>query len=526
LAPLQRFADRLRALRGWRRLGLSILVGALGALGFPPFYLFPLLVAGYPVLLLLLDGAAEEPRPLRRAAAIGWGYGFGLFFVGLHWIGYAFLVNAEAHAWQMPFAIVLFPAGLAFFFAFAAMLYVALRRAGPQRVYWFTFSFALTEWLRGNILTGFPWNIPGYGWGISSALLQTTSLIGVYGLSLLTLLLGASLVLLLPRERVRTLPLAMVVLFLIFWSSGAARLSGADDATVPNVQLRIVQPATSQREKYDPALRAQNWQRLVDLSTAPADVAPTHIIWPEAAVPVFGLIGESDGQQRIDLEGQEIISGVSAQGRVLLTGAVKITQDATARAYFNSFYMFRDGTLLAGSDKFHLVPFGEYLPLERTLQSWGLTQIAGGVSGFSEGPGPQTFAVPGAPPVTPLICYEVVFPHAVTGTPRPGWLINLTDDTWFGPNAGPLQHLLIVRVRAIEEGLPIARAANAGISVIVDSYGRIRNRLELGERGMLDGPLPVALPPTLYARFGEIIFFVLVFLTLGAAFLPHRVNRA
>jgi apolipoprotein N-acyltransferase len=209
-----------------------------------------------------------------------------------------------------------------------------------------------------------------------------------------------------------------------------------------------------------------------------------------------------------------------------LTGAVRIAEENNATEFYNSFYILGEGgQVLATYDKFHLVPFGEYLPFERTLNSWGITQIGGGVSGFSEGPGPQTFGVPDAPPVGPLICYEVIFPGAVTSNSRPGWLVNLTDDSWFGPNAGPSQHLLIARVRAIEEGLPIVRAANAGISAIINGNGQIMSRLELGVRGVLDGPLPVALPATPYSRFGETIFFLLVLLTLGAAFLPVRRTR-
>jgi apolipoprotein N-acyltransferase len=181
--------------------------------------------------------------------------------------------------------------------------------------------------------------------------------------------------------------------------------------------------------------------------------------------------------------------------------------------------------LLATSDKFHLVPFGEYLPFEDTLRSIGLTEIAANV-GFSSGPAPVTFSVPGAPPVGPLICYEVIFPQAVTGDPRPSWLVNMTDDSWFGPNAGPMQHLLIARVRAIEEGLPIVRAANSGISAIIDPYGRVPARLDLGLRGIIDSDLPVALAPTPFARFGNLIMLALVLICAGAALWPLSMSKA
>ncbi|MEE8438636.1 MAG: apolipoprotein N-acyltransferase, partial [Micropepsaceae bacterium] len=430
---------------------------------------------------------------------------------------YPFLVNPEAHAWLMPLAIVLLPAGLALFFALAGALCARFWRPGPQRIFLFAASFALVEWLRGHVLTGFPWNIPGYGWGASTALLQSTSVFGVYGLSFLTLLLGASLLLLFSSKRHRWLPFGMIGFFILVWLNGTARLIYATDETVPGVQLRIVQPATLQSEKYLPEFRTRNWERLTALTQAPADITPTHIIWPEAAPP-FPL-----AEQKFAL--REIASILGSE-RVLLTGAVRRSDENGLTNLYNSFYMLGEGAqILATYDKFHLVPFGEYLPFERTLNSWGITQIGGGVSGFSEGPGPQTFGVPGAPPMSPLICYEILFPGAVISETRPGWLVNITDDSWFGPNAGPSQHLLIARVRAIEEGLPVARAANAGISVIADAYGRVRSRLELGARGVIDGPLPVALRPTPYARFGDAIFFILVLICLGAAFTPWQGKR-
>lgn len=504
--------DKIRSLRGWQRLGAAAAFGALGATAYPPFYFFPLLLFSYAALVILLDGCAKETRDLRSAALIGWSYGFGFFLFGLHWIGYPFLVNAEAHAWLMPFAIVLLPAGLALFFALAGALCGWFWRSGPQRIFLFAASFALVEWLRGHILTGFPWNLPGYGWGASTALLQSASFFGVYGLSLVTLLLGGSLVFVLSSKRHRWFPLGMMGFFLLLWVNGAVRLSYADDSTVPDVQLRIVQPATLQSEKYVPEFRTRNWERLTGLTARPAQIAPTHIIWPEAAPP-FPLVQ----QEGALLEIAELLGNA----RVLLTGAVRIVQEQDGTNFYNSFYILGEGArILATYDKFHLVPFGEYLPFERTLNSWGITQIGGGVSGFSDGPGPQTYSVPGAPMVGPLICYEVIFPGAVTSRTRPGWLVNLTDDSWFGPNAGPSQHLLIARVRAIEEGLPIVRAANAGVSAIIDGNGRVRSRLELGARDVLDGPLPTALPATPYSRFGETIFLLLILLCLGASFLP------
>jgi apolipoprotein N-acyltransferase len=511
---IARSAGRLRTVRGWRRGAAAVLAGAASAFSFAPFDAFPLLLLGYAALLLMLDGSAARARPLRSAAATGWAYGFGFFLVGLHWVGYAFLVNAAEHAWLLPFAAMLLPGGLGLFFAAGAMLYAKLTRGGPERIFLFAAIFSLVEWLRGHILTGFPWNLPGYGWSASTAMLQSAAFIGVYGLSVLTLAFGASLALLAPdgdAHRPRAgLRIAggLGALFLLLWIGGAVRLGFADYDTVPGVRLRLVQASTPQSEKYVPRYVARNWQRLIALSAAPAAIPPTHIIWPEAAPP-FVLTRQPDAMAQV--------AQLTARGRVLLTGDVRIDETGESPRFYNSFDMFgRDGRLIAESDKFHLVPFGEYLPFESELTALGITQIAGGPGGFSEGPGPRTFEVPGAPPVTPLICYEVIFPGAVTGMPRPGWLVNMTDDSWFGPEAGPRQHLLIARVRAIEEGLPIARAANSGISAVIDPYGRVRAHLDLGLRDVLDADLPVALPPTLYSRYGGVIVWLLMIICAGA----------
>ncbi|HMI94922.1 MAG TPA: apolipoprotein N-acyltransferase, partial [Micropepsaceae bacterium] len=340
-----------------------------------------------------------------------------------------------------------------------------------------------------------------------------------YGLSLLTLLYGASLATLSRGNDTasRWLPGVMTVFFVALWANGEARLLLASEDTVPDVHLRIVQPATPQPEKYDQRLQVRNWRRLVDLSEASALVAPSLIIWPEAAPPF--VLARSP-------EALADIAQITGDSRVLLTGQVRIADEGGRTRFYNSFAMFGPhGKLLATFDKFHLVPFGEYLPFEDTLRSVGITEIAAN-TGFSSGPGPQTFPVPGAPPVGPLICYEVIFPQAVTGDPRPSWLVNMTDDSWFGPNTGPMQHLLIARVRAIEEGLPIVRAANTGISAIIDPYGRTRARLDLGLRGVLDGALPVALPPTPFARYGNIILLTLFLICAGAALWPLTLPKA
>ncbi len=509
----------LRETRSYRRLLFAIVAGGAAALSLPPFDFSPALLIGFASLVVLIDSAVFDARPGRQAAIAGWGFGFGYFAVGIHWIAYPLLVNPERDAWLLPFVMVLFPGGLALFYALGAALAARFWRPGPQRVFLFAAVFGTTEWLRGTIFTGFPWNLPGYGWSGAFAVLQSAALFGIYGLTVLSLLFAGSLALLARPDRKRGfwLPMGMALFFLLLWGHGTLRLTYADDGVVPNMRLRIVQAATPQSEKYVQEFRQRNWQRLVDLTLAPAVIPPTHIIWPEAAPP-FSLVSSPDALQQIPM--------LTAGTRVLLTGDVRIEAVGGVRRVYNSFDAFGpDGTLIATSDKFHLVPFGEYLPLQDALQALGISEIAGAIyGGFTAGEGPLSFTVPGAPAFTPLICYEIIFPGHVTGQSRPAWLVNMTDDSWFGPAAGPRQHLLITQVRAIEEGLPVARAANSGISAILDGYGRVRESLELGERGFLDGDLPRALAATFYARFGDAIAALLVLLCLGASSLPYRAS--
>jgi apolipoprotein N-acyltransferase len=513
LDVLNRLALSLTQVRGVRRLAIAAGIGATGAFAFEPFRAFPLLLLAYAGLVLLLDGAHQSPRRYRDAVLTGWAFGFGLFIVSHYWIGYAFLIDAEEHAWQMPFAIVFLSAGMALYAAIAAGLCMIVWKPGAQRVFLVAALFTVAEWARGHVFTGFPWNLPGYGWSASTAMLQNAAIFGVYGLSLLTILFGASLALIGDRTRARWLPAAMAALFVVMWAGGELRLMGATSGTVPNVRVRIVQPATPQPEKYAPENRERNWRRLIDLSSQPAAQPPTHIVWPEAAPP-FLLEGNPYAQADI--------AALTGDSRVLMTGQVRVADENGRRNSYNSFAIYgAHGQLVHTYDKFHLVPFGEYLPVAPLLRSIGITEVAAD-TGFSSGPGPRTLSVPGAPSVGPLICYEVIFPGNVTSEPRPGWLVNLTDDSWFGPNTGPMQHLLIARVRAIEEGLPIVRAANSGISAVIDAYGRVRESLALGMRDIVDADLPIALSPTFYVRYRNVILLTLLLMCVAAAVWPLR----
>ena len=510
MRALDRFGVWARGLTGWRRFLFAFLAGAFSALGFAPLGFIFAILLGFAALLILLDGADQSPHPYRKAFVAGWAFAFGQYLIGWHWIGYAFMVDPSAHLWQMPFAILALTAGLALYAGIACVLAVYFWQDGPARLLVFAVLYAAGEWVRGHALSGFPWNLPAYSWRVSWPVMQSLSLMGAYGLSFLTILLGASLAEFCAARRRFAAPLVMIILFAGLGVYGALRLT-APVTDVPGTMVRLVQPDVPQNEKYVRRYVARNWQRLIDLSSKPGAV--THIVWPEAAPP-FLLARSGTALDEITL---------LTNGRSLITGAVRVQPSLDANTFYNSLYIFGPGGRpLAVYDKFHLVPFGEYVPFAGLLSRFGISKLTQGPEGFASGDGPHVYAVPGAPDMTPLICYEIIFPGAVTARQRPGWLVNITDDSWFGPWAGPRQHLLIARSRAIEEGLPVARAANTGISAMIDPFGRVTASLDLGRMGVVDAPLPRALPPTFYADFGDAIFALMLLVSIALAFVLVR----
>jgi apolipoprotein N-acyltransferase len=528
---LSKVADAIIILWGWRRLAAALLAGALSALAQAPFDAFPLLWLTVPVFVWLIDGATagERAGPVGRlipAFAVGWTFGFGYFVGGLWWIGAAFLVDADQFAWLMPFAVIALPAGLALFWGVGAAVARALWPEGWPRIVVFAVVFAVVEWLRGHLLTGFPWNALGYALTPTPLMMQSAALIGVWGLTLAAWLIFAAPAALTGihrragRGQVLLLAFA-AVLFLAHLGFGAIRLALASDATVPGVKLRIVQPAIDQSEKWMNGHEEEIMKRYLEMSdgaTSPDRSgvgSATHVIWPESAFPFF-LTERPDALAAI--------AALLPLGTTLITGAARPEPASggqpSERAYNSVFVIAHGGEILAAYDKVHLVPFGEYLPFRSFFESLGIRQLIALPGGFSPGPGRRTIEVPNAPPMGPLICYEIIFPGAVVDPAnRPAWLLNLTNDAWYGDTPGPRQHFLQARVRAVEEGLPVVRAANSGISAIIDAYGRVSMSLGVGRRGILDGQLPVGLYPTIYGQLGDSILLVMVVLGLSVALL-------
>jgi apolipoprotein N-acyltransferase len=495
---------------GWRRALIAFGAGAVTTLALPPFEIWPLPFLTFPVLLWLIDGSgAGRMNGIPAAAGAGWCFGFGYFLAGLYWVGHAFLVDAKIFGWLLPFAVLGLPAGLALFTAFATALARAIWPRGAVRVLALAVALTLAEWLRGHVLTGFPWNTFGYAFATPLMLAQAAAIVGVWGLTFMAVAVYASPAVL-ADERADTprpwlAPALSAALIVCLAAYGAWRLRTTPVAFVDGVRLRIMQPNLPQNDKFNYSQKQQVMQRYVTLSDRPrgpaaagvADV--THLIWPESAFPFF-LTREADALAQI--------AALLPQGTVLITGGVRapevVPRDAVTRAYNSIYILDHDASILSVYDKVHLVPFGEYLPFQTLLERLGLMQLTKVTGGFIPGDRRRALEVPRAPRLLPLVCYEIVFPgEAVPRGERPGWLLNLTNDGWFGVSPGPYQHLQQARMRVIEEGLPLVRAANTGISAVFDPLGRIVRSLPLGVEDVLDAPLPRALPPTPYARFGD-----------------------
>lgn len=505
---------------GWRRWLIAFVAGALSALAMAPFDAWPILFLTFPTLVWLIDGAAAgRRRGVITGAVTGWWFGFGYFIAGLYWIGYAFLVDARTFAWLLPFAVIGLPAVLAVYTGVGIAAARLLWTRGATRILALAVALTATEWLRGHLFTGFPWNAFGYALTAPLALAQSASVLGIWGLTFITIAVCAAPATLIDDRAETRRPWWPLVLGLAVVAGlggwGALRLHRTPTRLVADVRLRIMQPNLEQDVRFNYAARKEVMDRYVELSnrsTGPNEKGvhdATHLIWPESPFP-FILTREPDALAQI--------ASLLAPSTVLITGATRLPEHfdpADPHAYNSMYVIDHDGSILALYDKMHLVPFGEYLPFERLLERLGLQELTKQQGGFLAGERRRPLNIPGVPPALPLICYEIIFPDEIAPPgERAGWMVNITNDGWFGISTGPYQHFQQARVAAIEEGLPLARAANTGISAVVDPLGRVINSLPLGAEGVLDSPLPGPIAATIYVRAGDMPAFIIVAVAL------------
>ena len=478
---LPSLTDRLGALRGWRADLAAFLGGVASALALPPLFVLPGLLIGIPALLCLIRGA----RTARVAARRGWWFGFGLYTIGLYWITEAILIEAARFWWLVPLAVPALAAVLAVFAAIPAAVAWRARPGWPMALA-LAGAWVLSDLARQFAATGFPWNPLGSVWEFpgppGDIMIQAAALAGVHGLTLATLLLAATPLLGWAWR------IGGLVLLGLWCGFGVVRLN-QPLPPAPDLTVLLIQGNVEQGQKWDRGLMVSIFQRYLSLTreaVAQAHGHPAVVVWPETASPA---LLENDGPAR------KLIAE-AAGGAPALIGAVRF--DEADRPRNSLFAIGPGGTIEAVYDKWHLVPFGEYAP------GWvpeALQLVPGG--GFASGPGPRTLFVPGLPPVGVLICYEAIFPgQVIDEAHRPAWIVNVTNDAWFGNSTGPRQHLAAARMRAVEEGLPLLRAANTGISAAFDARGHEVARLGMQQTGFLAVRLPPAIALPFFAKAG------------------------
>jgi len=522
---------------GWRRRAIAFLAGAAGALALAPVDFLPAIVLPMTAAVWLIDGAAEAKQGLQRlplaslknAFGVGWWWGFGYFVAGFWWLGAAFLLEPE-FAWALPLGVIGLPAVLAVFPALGFAIARLFWAPGASRILALAAGLGFSEWLRGHVLTGFPWNDYGMALGDHLVLAQFAAIGGLASLNVPCVAIFAAPALLADHRYKRgpsRVPagllaagaaLAGLALF------GALRLAAPSPAPVAGVKVRLMQPNIAQDAKFSPQNKDEivaDYLALSDRATGPehtglADV--TLLVWPESAFPF--LLTE-------DPQALAAIGGALPPGTTLVTGAARIgeARSRPGPGFYNSILVIgRGGIILDTYDKVHLVPFGEYLPMAWLFQKLGLHHFVHVPGGFEKGAAHGLLNLPGLPSAVPLICYEAIFPEeaappTLPGIPRPGFMLNVTNDAWFGRTAGPYQHFAQARVRTIEQGLPLLRAANTGITAIVDPYGRVLAQLPLGQEGVLDGILPGKIAPPPFARapflVGLLAWLVALFASLA-----------
>jgi apolipoprotein N-acyltransferase len=513
LQRLDALAVRTASLAGWRRHALAAALGTLATLALPPTYLLPVLYVSFTGLVWLLPAGSSR----LGAFSVGWWFGMGYFLSSLYWVGFAPANYAAELWWIGPLWSLMLPLPLSIFHGAATLAASRYGDGHLRRAIMLTLAWGITEWLRGHIFTGLPWNMAGYGWVGSDALAQTASVFGMYGVTVLAV--GSASILAAAanaRTRIRVIAIGIAVLLpFTAWVGGAIRLAGAPALgtdTVPNVGLRLVQANIPQNEKWNGRLIERNFALQQELSVRNRPNWVTDVIWPETAA-VIDLTNHSDWAQAA--------GAIAPAGGLLLTGTPR-RQNSPRRIWNSMIAVDTKGNIAGSFDKFHLVPFGEYMPLGDILP---FDKITPGRLDFSAGPGPRAVKLPGLPPVGPLICYEAIFPGEVVDPHnRPDWLLNLTNDAWYGQTAGPHQHLAITRMRAVEEGLPFVRSANTGISAVFDAWGREVARLDLNEQGTLDVKLPRPTPKnTIYGNLNDVAFLLLILLVFLSLFrLPNN----
>lgn len=496
---MDKVVSRICNLRGWKRQFFAMICGGIASFSLAPYYLLPVCFIAFPVLVLLMDGISTIPElktRLSNAMLTCWSFGFGYFVLSLWWLSNAMLVDPVGFAWAIPFAIFGLPAYLAIYWGFAGFIAITIWKKGASRFFSLAFAIGVGEYLRSTLLTGFPWASIGYTIMPIPLLMQSDAVVGLYAMNALAVLLYSIPTVFMTSERKTVALIIGMALLCAHIGFGIYRLhdlAPVDHYNNSNRWVRLIQPSVKQDEKLDNEVRLSTFQTNLELSSSkPAGITrePDFIVWPETSLPyILDYVPEVAMQ----------IASILKPQQWAIIGAVRTEQlsQESDRRYFNTIEVINsDGTVIDHSDKLHLVPFGEYLPYQNLFDIIGLRGLADVAGGYTAATERKTVKMPNNFVYLPMICYEAIFPDGMNyegATPQA--ILNVTNDAWFGSTPGPYQHFDQARLRAVELGIPLIRAANNGISAVVDPYGRIVASLGLNAINFLDAPVPEPIVP-------------------------------
>ncbi len=501
----------------WSQVFGCIGLGVLASLAYAPISAIPCAFVAFPLWLYILQ--IHQKSSWQRIFVLGWSFGLGYFTGGLYWITFSLGTDISAFWWLIPFSLLGIPSILSIYIGLIAVILQRVHCTGISRCFWFASLWTIAEVTWGSGSLGLPWNPLGSMWSSFSPLLQSVSVIGVYGLTLITAL-WVSTPILLEKHKLK-MPQVIFITCQVVILVGASSWGMIRPHTTPTAELenppfiRLVQPSLPQDLDWSPEKAGEQFFNLMNLSSTTTERLPDLIVWPESALPL--LLDENT-------QARETIAKILKPDAFLLSGSLRreFNGGEKPKVYNSMVIVDAGGNVITNYDKTHLVPFGEYLPLRQLIPD-SITKITAGETDFSRGQGLKTISLGEFPAFSPLICYEVIFSGQVISSksPRAQWILVITNDAWYGHTSGPYQHLQLTRLRSIEEGLPLVRAANSGISAVFDAFGREIIRKDLGEKGVVDAELPPALRnPTLFSLYGQLIFIILLasFVLLGMAF--------
>lgn len=492
---------------------ISLICGIACAFALPPWHILPLYFAGFAAFYATL----LHTKTWRQAFALGWLFALGYYLTGLSWIGNALLVDGNKFVWAWPLAVCALPAALAIFNALACALSARFfNLKALSGIFAFVAIFSIFEYLRGHLFTGFPWNLHGMIWAETLPILQILTIGNIYLLSLITVALGASLGLLLYQQnRLHAVIVGGAILcFVLIFLWGQQQLKRETESEGQPITIKIVQPNIAQNEKWDREKMRDHFESLLHQSRSKGQEENISlIIWPETATS-YGFLNNETARTMI----ADMLQGYEKDAFLILGALLK---NETGSGITNSIITIdKNGGILNRYNKSHLVPFGEYIPFHNWIPIETVTRF----SGFNRGDGPTTLKLPDGLSYSPLVCYEIIFPGKVIAEgASPDFIINVTNDGWYGDSAGPYQHFAMARMRALEEGTPVIRSANTGISGLIQPDGRIKIKSRLLEKTTLEIQYTQHMPNTdLTSKHKGTLFFMVNGLLLLIALLLHQ----